>query len=322
MDSSALSQLLSTGNYRQTIAQGKRFLQEDPNDLVTHYCLAYSYVAIGEISNAWPHLDFTLSRNPNDSCSHLLAAVYFKAVGDDYRAEWYCDTGLQLDPENSIFYFFKAEVAVKKLKLELDHSLIDQALKLDPDDPDYRHFLIHLQGVTNNSLTSSWEKIEKLKETLGLDPDNAAIHHSIGDVFLDEIKDPRQAEVHFRDALRLKPSDCDYQRSLFQAVAQRDLVYRVLSIPSRTCQGIGHLIQAISLQPWRIIFLVIGFKGVILAAIWLVLVVIFFWPAAKIYEWMIVSEFRNSETNPFDHCKYGLGFTVGQRSYDCRLVSL
>lgn len=293
MDSSVLTHLLSASDFERTISRGKLILQQDPTDRVAHYCLGYAYLALGQTANAQPHVQYVLCNTPDEATSHVLGLMYFRAIGDRYRAAWHCQEGLRLDPDNALLYFFAAQEEAKKLNLPEAKRLIDRAIALDPDDPDYHHFAIQLEGITNNRLTSSWEQIEKLKETLRLDPENAAIYHSIGEVYLDEIRDARQAEGYFRDALRLSPTNTSFQLSLFQAVSQRDLLYRVLSIPARACGRIANFATLIALQPWRIILVLLLFKGVIAGAIWLLIASVLFWPAAKIYEWLVVSEIRD-----------------------------
>ncbi len=293
MDSSVLIHLLSAGDFERTISQGKLILQQDPTDRVAHYSLGYAYLAIGQTANAQPHVQFVLSNTPDEADSHVLGLLYFKAIGDRRKAAWHCEEGRRLDPDKAIFYFFAAQEEAGKYNLTEAKHLIDRAIELAPDDPDYHHFAIQLEGVTNNRLTSSWEQIERLKETLRLAPENAAIYHSIGEIYLDEIRDARQAEAFFRDALRLSPMNTSFQRSLFQAVSQRDLLFRVLSIPARACGWIAILATLIAIQPWRIILVVLLFKGVIAGAIWLLVVSVLFWPAAKIYEWLVLSEIRD-----------------------------
>ncbi|HRQ87978.1 MAG TPA: hypothetical protein PLA50_04225, partial [Bacteroidia bacterium] len=92
------------------------------------------------------------------------------------------------------------------------------------------------------------------------------------------------------------PGNRLFQKALFQAVAKRSLVYRLFSIPSRCFAWLGQLAQGLALQPWRILFLLIGFKVWLGFFAWLLLVTLVFWPGAKAYEWLLVSELREGGT--------------------------
>jgi hypothetical protein len=114
----------------------------------------------------------------------------------------------------------------------------------------------------------------------------------MGGVYLVDLDSPPEAERHFREALRMEPGNRDYQRNLFQAVAKRSLVYRLFSLPSRTYTWLGQVAHGIALQPWRLLFLIIGFKAVVGFFFWLGLVTVLFWPGGKVYEWLLVSEIK------------------------------
>jgi len=72
-----------------------------------------------------------------------------------------------------------------------------------------------------------------------LDPENAALHNSIGELLLHELADPVEAVRAHREAVRIEPNNRDYQADLFQAVAESSFVYRLFSIPSRTFTWLG-----------------------------------------------------------------------------------
>lgn len=143
------------------------------------------------------------------------------------------------------------------------------------------------------------KRLEEYRRALAIDPQNAALHNSMGNVLLDELEDPVDAEQHYRAALRIKPDNRVYQRDLFHSVARRSLLYRVFSLPSRSFTWLGRVGHALRYQPWRLIFLLmflpIGFKFVLAYFGWLVTVTVLFWPAGKIYEWFLVSEIKYAQ---------------------------
>ena len=106
-----------------------------------------------------------------------------------------------------------------------------------------------------------------------MDPQNAKLHNGIGDIYLNKLDRPREAEGHYREALRMDPRNHDYQKDLFSAVARCSLIYRLVSLPSREFEWIGALAFGIRKKPWLWWWLVvlICFTAVIIYFTWLVL---------------------------------------------------
>lgn len=287
-----LSNLISAGNLERVEREAKRFLEIDPEDSDAHYYLTLAAIDLSKIPVARDHLGFLLAREPEQLRTHIAACCFYGKVEDWRRVRGHVREGLRLNPDNAFFYRMAAIADLKELKLEEAKRHISRARQLDPDDADIAHLHIRIHGAGESDATSALRQLDEYRRALALDPTNAAVHNSMGDVYLDDLDDPAEAEKHYREALRLEPGDRTYQRDLFNAVAKRSLVYRLFSIPSRAFAWLKLLGYTIRYQPWRLIFLFIGFKLVIAYFCWLFIATALFWPGCKVYEWLLVSEIK------------------------------
>ncbi len=298
-----LFDLLQAGNIERTLSEARRILGEAPDDANAHFCLALAHLERAEFADAQRHVDYLLQNYPEDTNSHLAAVSLARN-----RKRWrtmrrHATEAIRLAPEDPIFHFYAGVADLAELKLESARRHVDRALELDPDNPETRHLSVRLDSIHDRSPADSLRTVEELREALKLDPENPTLHFSLGDIFLDDLDSPDEAEMHYREALRAAPWDRDYQRGLFHAVAKRDLFYRLFSIPSRTFTWLGYLCYGLRYQPWQILILIIAFKLVVFFLLWLALVTVLFWPAGKVYEWLLVSELKAGARTSVPHLR-------------------
>jgi tetratricopeptide (TPR) repeat protein len=291
-----LRNLLLSGNLDRLETVARRFLAGDPNDATAHYFLILALIDLQNRKEAKRHLDTLLTLEP-DSLRVQIAAVCYYGTGRDWRrTRRHLAEGLRLGPDVAFFHHYAAIADVNCGKLKSAKTNISRARELDPDSAEIANLYIRIHGVEMTTPEDALKKIAAYREALALDPHNAAIHHSIGEVYLEDLDDPVEAEHHFREALRMEPSERIYQRDLFQAVAKRSLVYRLMSIPSRSIRRLLLMGRGLMLQPWRIIlvlFLVLLMgQWFVFALAWLAITTMLFWPGGKVYEWLLVSEIR------------------------------
>jgi hypothetical protein len=287
-----LLNLIQAGNLDRVESEAKRFLAQDPEDSTAHYYLTLALIDLKKPQEAKGHLDFLLSSEPDSVTTRIAAVCYHGALDQWSEARRHIAEGLRLDPDLAFFHRYAAIADLRRMKLKEAKIHISRARELDPDDGDIANLHIRIHGVGETSAADALNRLEEYRAALRLDPENAALHDSVGDIYLDDLDDPEEAEKHYREALRIEPGDRDYQRDLFHAVAKRSLVYRLFSLPSRTFTWLGHVARGISLQPWRLMFLIIGFKAVMGFFLWLLLATVLFWPGGKVYEWLLVSEIK------------------------------
>lgn len=291
-----LSHLLHAGNLDRLESEARRVLSRDPEDAGAHYYLALALIDLHRVGEARPHLDCLLAAEPESLRARIAVVSYFASLKNWKELDRAATEGMRLFPEFGIFSYYAAIADLRRGRFKSATAHIDRARQLAPDDADIANLHIGIHGIGADSAEDSLRRIDDYRTALALDPQNAYLHYSLGMEWLDGLDDPKEAEGHFREAVRLDPGNRLFQKALFQAVAKRSLVYRLFSIPSRCFAWLGQLAQGLALQPWRILFLLIGFKVWLGFFAWLLLVTLVFWPGAKAYEWLLVSELREGGT--------------------------
>ena len=286
----ALQGLYAAGHYEQVLTQGRLVLERDPQDEFAHYLLSLALIQLDRTQDAFLHIDALLTHQPNWSATHHAASLGFKKLRR-YQDAWiHIQNAIRLEPTTATYHTLAAVLALQRHDWDQARESIATARRLDPNDPDVIRLAVEIQGINQTTARQAWERIRELEQGLMVDPNNPGLHASIGYIYLDELDQPHHAEQSFRDALLRDPGDKDNQKALFRAIGQQRLIYRLLSIPSRAFVWLGNWFRGASIQPWRYIFLVIAFKVVFAYLIWLVLVTVLFWPPAKFYQWLLISE--------------------------------
>ncbi|NNE90552.1 MAG: hypothetical protein HKN23_02800 [Verrucomicrobiales bacterium] len=287
-----LRTVLESGNIERLEEEARRCLGEDPEDFYAHYYRSIALLDLGLLKEAKEHIDFLQQTEPEAWQTILASVIYWDYRKNNRKLLLHSLEGIRVEPDMAVFHRYAAIAELGMFHFPQAQAHIDQARALDPEDPDIANLHIRIHSIHESSATDAWKRIHKFEEALKSDPNAAELHHGIGDILLDDLDDPAAAEERFRIAVNLEPKTRLYQKALFQAVAKRSLVYRLFSIPSRTWTWLGYLMTGLRIQPWRIIFLIIGFKLVIGFLLWLLLATVLFYPGCRVYEWLLVSELK------------------------------
>jgi len=131
-----------------------------------------------------------------------------------------------------------------------------------------------------------------------MDPRESSVMITIGDIFLHELEQPREAESFYRDALAITPTDKRSQAKLLDAIRARSLLYRTLSLPATVAGRVKTRLAARLSSFFRVLFLIMAFHVVLLFLTWLIVIGVFFTPAARIYEWLVLADITRMNTGP------------------------
>lgn len=299
MDSGrVLSILHGAGNAERLVAEARRFLARDPEDLDAHFYLVLGFCNLRRLPEAKPHVR-ELQRLEPESVNTHIAAIRFHLMKQNWKeAERLAVEGMRIDPDWPYFHLAAAIVASNQFRPADARRHIARARELSPEDPETVNLYIRLHAAMETTAKEAWKRLREYEAALRLDPGNASLHNSIGDVYLNELENPAKAEEHYRIALQSEPHDRDYQCDLFDAVARRSVIYRLFSLPSRTFAILRGCLSVLRAHPWIVIFLLLAFKFVLAFAVWLAVATVLLWPGCKVYEWFVVSELRSASGTP------------------------
>jgi len=172
--------------------------------------------------------------------------------------------------------------------------IFQRARALAPNWAAAAHLEINIDGIGQKKAKEAWARIRRLKETLALDPRNASVMTSIGDILFKELERPREAEGFYREALLIDPTNKICQGKLLDSIRARSLLYRTLSLPAMVVRSIRE--RKMRWFVW--IYVILAIKLVVFLAAWVVGMGLFFTPAAVIYEWFVLADIPRTKPLP------------------------
>ena len=196
-------------------------------------------------------------QHPQSSYAHALMSVCYRETDQLKEATEQATLAISAEPELAIGHFALANVLWARNRFETANASIDEAIRLESDDPenfalksqilfslrDWRGSLnsaekglvlspsdetcANLRAMALRQLRRGSVAEESIRETLARDPDNAITHANLGWTLLDNGK-PKDSLVHFQEALRLEPDSAFARQGLIHALRARYFFYRWL----------------------------------------------------------------------------------------------
>ncbi len=288
----ALPGLYRAGHHERVLELAYELLAEDPEDPAAHRFAALAHMNLGQKHEASRHLEQVFLRDPDDEDTHRVASAFYLHQGKYKKASQHAERWLALDPEDAHAHFAIARAAAARLRIAEARQHAGRARELSPEDPLIVAFDLHLRSQEHRSAEDVWRHLLEYQEALALEPNDATLHASLALLYLHDLGDPRMAEEHARQALITNPTNRENQELLFQSIAARHLLYPVLAIPSRGWKRVGGALYGLRHRPHYVIYVIMGIKFLFAAFLWLLVSTVIYWPACKIYEWLLISQIR------------------------------
>jgi Flp pilus assembly protein TadD len=203
------------------------------------------------------HLRLAVAREPDSWYAHYLLAATLRCMNRGAEAVKEANEAIRLAPYVAACHYARALALDQAELLDEADGAIREALRLDPEDPDFHAILaslhnqrqrwkegltaataglkfdpehiecLHQQSLSLRAMGFADESHRVLETSLRADPENARSQASQGWNCLHR-NDHRAALDHFREALRLQP-DLEYARQgLVEALKARYVLYRLL----------------------------------------------------------------------------------------------
>lgn len=215
--------LLELRQYDRAEAELRQFLAENPSSDDGHFHLAAVLVEDPKRrEEALREIRAAIGLAPGDAANHAMHARVLLALDRDKEALAAAGEAVRADPDSLFGWCMKANAHFALRQLDDAEQSIRQALALDPDDQDALGILsavLQQAGKVDSGL-------EAAREILARDADNAWGHVNLGWAKLRQ-QNQREAETHFREALRLEPG-MEYARmGLIESFKARSAFYRL-----------------------------------------------------------------------------------------------
>lgn len=293
--SSWLQHLHAAGQWERLEEMSRQRLAAEPDDPVGHYHRAWALLRLERAREMEPHVEHLLREDPENVYHLKLAALWHLAGHRNARARAHLESALALDPDEASLHYLMAVLASRQGKLKKAQAHAARARALDPDDADYAQLDVELRSIDKETPADALNTIRELEEALRLEPENARVMAAIGDVWLENLEQPRRAEEMYRQALAMDPSDKDLQRKLWDAIQARNLLFRTLRIPIHGLHRVFAILRGLVRKPWYLIIFIIGFKFVLAYLAWLLAAAVVFAPPAWFFEWLVLMDIRRAD---------------------------
>jgi len=196
-------------------------LVEDPASARAHAYLALSQLEQGEKDDALKTAQSAVGLSPDKAFCHHIHAYVLHRLDREKEAVPAVEEAIRIDPENEDHFALLASIRLAQRDWPEALTAAERGLALNPE---------HVQSANLRSMAlvrlgRKEEAMATVDYALERAPENALSHANQGWNCLHR-NDPRRAQEHFREALRLNP-ELEYARQgMLEALKARNPVYR------------------------------------------------------------------------------------------------
>jgi tetratricopeptide (TPR) repeat protein len=213
--------LLAQARPAEAEREAMQVLAQDPADAEALAILAMSRSAQRRFPDALEAAKAAIAQQPDQPYFHYVHAHVLHHSERDDEAANAIDEALRLDPTNPDLLTMRSSIELSRRRWPAALEAAEQALAAQPEHVD----AANLRAMALVRLGRKAEAMETVEYALHRDPENALSHANQGWNCLHR-NDPRAAQEHFREALRLSPN-LEYAREgMLQALNARSPIYR------------------------------------------------------------------------------------------------
>jgi len=196
-------------------------LAENPDSARGHAYLALSRLDLQKPIEALAAAQRAVALSPDDPFSHHILAVVLNRLDREKEARVAIEEAIRLDPHNESHFAVLASVHLALRDWTAALAAAEQGLAINPEDVQ----CANLRSMALVRLGRKEEAMQTVDYALERAPESAWSHANQGWNCLHR-NDPKKAQDHFREALRLEP-DFEYARQgMLEALKARNPVYR------------------------------------------------------------------------------------------------
>lgn len=194
---------------------------EPDNDFVLFHLASCVGAVEGRRAEAIAIIDRAISVNPEDADHHALKAMLMAEEASAEESLRCADRAVRFAPESTFAYLAKAHAHVAGSQWVEAEASARRALQLDPDNSTAGNLLAHALRMRGQSA----ENAAQLRGMLARDAEDPWTHANAGWAALQAGR-RREAEEHFREALRLDAGMDSAREGLLDSFRARSPLYR------------------------------------------------------------------------------------------------
>ncbi len=200
-----------------------RALSTDPQNAGVHRLLALALNAQGKTSGALREARKAIHLAPDMAEAHYTLARILSTQKRAEDARKAIQEAIRLDSQQAYFFALLADLHLKERHWRKALEAARQGLALEPENVS----CINIRAIALIKLDRPAEAGEALDIALAKDPENSTTHANQA-WFLLEQGDRESAMTHFREALRLDPTNGWARAGLVETLKSRHWIYRLL----------------------------------------------------------------------------------------------
>lgn len=195
---------LKKEDFINSISAFKLALEKDYENPFYHNALAYALVRADQYEEACEHYKFAIDKNPDPEWTAIvcqaLASLYHKVFDDTDTAMDFLKTAIMLDENNDETFLELGDIYSECEDTDSAIKSYCEAIKLNPKNP----------VAYNKCAMALWQKdyieeaIIAYHKALGINPDYYTAYNNLGVIYLDGIRNLKEAEKLFKTAISLK----------------------------------------------------------------------------------------------------------------------
>ena len=182
----------------------KLALEKDNENPFYHNALGYALVKADQYDEACEHYKFAIDKNPSPEWTAIvcqaLSSIYYNVYDDIDTAIDFLRSAIILDKTNDESFVELGDIYMETEDIDSAIKAYCEAIKLNPKN-----------AVTYNKCAMAlWQKdyleeaIIAYHKAIGIDPEYAAAYNNLGVIYLDGIRNLKEAKRLFETAITLK----------------------------------------------------------------------------------------------------------------------
>lgn len=195
---------LKKEDFINSINAFKLALEKDEENPFYHNALAYALIRAEQYEDACEHYKTAINKNPDPEWTAIVcqavASLYHKVFDDTDSAMEFLKTAIVLDETNDEIFIELGDVYAETEDFDSAIKSYCEAIKLNPKNP----------AAYNKCAMVLWQKdyieeaIIAYNKAIGIDPDYYTAYNNLGVIYLDGIKNLKEAEKLFNFAITIK----------------------------------------------------------------------------------------------------------------------
>jgi tetratricopeptide (TPR) repeat protein len=212
--------LMEQGRHEMAEQEMRQHLVQEPNDGFAHALLALCLLEQKRLKEAEEASHSAIGSEPDSAFSHYALARVLSERNRDDEALHAIEEAIRLDPTDADYHGMRGAIHFDRRNWQLALEAAERGLQFEPENK----MCNNLRAMALVKLGRREEAGITIERTLARDPDDAFSHANQGWTLLHARK-PKEAMHHFRESLRLDPTNDWAKAGLVEALKASNFIY-------------------------------------------------------------------------------------------------